>query len=104
MVFDPKPIMGTTAGLASTALLGYSAGMAQRSLQWGAKGGKPAKTIKPLIKGFVGITVGTGLLGGIASGINKLQEVIRWQSEKEKVVVKVRVKVSLNKPFIKMER
>jgi|TARA_Y100001951_G_C11182347_1_gene206716 hypothetical protein len=72
MVFDPKPIMGTTAGLASTALLGYSAGMAQRSLQWGAKGGKPAKTIKPLIKGFVGITVGTGLLGGIASGINKL--------------------------------
>ena len=103
MVFDPKPIMGTTAGLASTALLGYSAGMAQRSLQWGAKGGKPAKTIKPLIKGFVGITVGTGLLGGIASGINKLQEVIRWQSEEEKVVVKVKGKVS-NKPFIKMER
>ena len=102
MVFDPKPIMGTTAGLASTALLGYSAGMAQRSLQWGAKGGKPAKTIKPLIKGFVGITVGTGLRGGIASGINKLQEVIRWQSEEEKVVVKVRVKGVSNKPFIKI--
>ena len=71
MVFDPKPIMGTTAGLASTALLGYSAGMAQRSLKWGMKG-KPQKAAKPLIKGFVGITVGTALLGGIASGINKL--------------------------------
>ncbi len=71
MVFDPKPIMGATAGLAATALLGQSAGIAQQSLKWGMKG-KPQKATKPLIKGFIGLTVGTGLLGGIASGINKL--------------------------------
>ena len=71
MVFDPKPILGTTVGLASTALLGQSAGMAVKSLKWGMKG-KPGKATKPLIKGFVGITIGTGLLGGIASNINKL--------------------------------
>ena len=61
----------TLGGLAATALLGQSAGIAQQSLKWGMKG-KPQKETKPLIKGFIGLTVGTGLLGGIASGINKL--------------------------------
>ena len=71
MAFNPKPILGTTTGLAATALMGHSAGYAQESLKWGMKG-KPQKAAKPLIKGFVTTMVGTALLGGIAGNINKI--------------------------------
>lgn len=65
MAFPTKPILGAAVGLGSVAVLGIAAKTAKDT--WDLK---PHKiSAKPLIKGMVGITIGTGLLSAAGSMI-----------------------------------
>ena len=61
-----KPILQITTGIQSAALLGRAVQLVPKKWNGGKK--KPKK----LIKGFVDITIGTGLLSAQAKIINKM--------------------------------
>lgn len=70
MVDFAKPLLQTTVGLGALALVGSAAGTAKT--MWDPKKKQtPKKQTKTLLKGFVGVMVGTGLLKGIATQVNQ---------------------------------
>ena len=61
-----KPILQLTTGVQSVALLGRAVQLVPK--KWNGKKKKPKK----LIKGFVDITIGTGLLKAQSDIVNKM--------------------------------
>lgn len=66
-MIQAKPILQTTAGIQSLALMGRAVELVPR--KWN---GKRKYRPKKLVKGFVDISVGTALLGAQSNIINKL--------------------------------
>jgi hypothetical protein len=71
-----KSLLGATTGLQATALMGHSAGYAQRSLKYATSNGKGKKgkysPTKDMFGTAVGTMIGTGLIGAQSKMINAL--------------------------------
>lgn len=67
---DTKPILKTTVGLQSVALMGRAVQMVPR--KWTSRQKPKRKQSKKMIKGFTDIMVGTALLGATSKMVNKI--------------------------------